>query len=397
MTLVIVLLALGLAFWLACLAWNVRNNLDVPLVSAAMPLDLREHPRVSILIPARNEAANLATTLPAFLAQDYDNYEVILADDASTDGTAELAQAFAERHPDRLRVIRIESLPPDWIGKPHALHSAFRVAQGEWVLATDADIVFHPQALRAGLWLAERQAAELVSIYPFAECRSFWEKVMMPVFVGALATFFPLRKINDSRSSVALASGGYILMRRSVWAGLGGYEAIRREMIDDLNTARLVKHSGRRIFVAMTRNLVRTRMYSSFREIWEGLRKNNFAAFRYSVLRSLGVAAGVLLTNLLPLVCLAYGASHWAAGRQWPSGSAGLILALSLAQYGLSALLHGVLVSFYRIGWGYALLAPLGAIVYTAISLDSMLRTLLGKGVSWKLRHYGKPSWEAEE
>ncbi|OFV90954.1 MAG: hypothetical protein A3H28_03555 [Acidobacteria bacterium RIFCSPLOWO2_02_FULL_61_28] len=397
MSAVIFLLALGLALWLASLAWNAWNSREVPSVSAAMPFPLRANPRVSILIPARNEAAILATTLPAFLSQDYDNYEVILADDASTDGTAAFAeqlaaQHFAAQHRGRLRVVRIESLPPDWVGKTHALHKAFEAAQGDWVLATDADVVFHPKALRAGLWLAEQQQAELVSIYAFLECSSFWEKVMMPIFALLLATVFPLRKINDPRSSVALASGGYILMRRRAWADLGGYEAIRAEMIDDLNTARRVKHAGHRIFVAMTRNLVRTRMYASFGEIWEGLRKNAFAAHRFSVARLLGATAVTWLTNLLPLLGLAYSGFEWAAGGGGAPARLPLLFALSLAQYSLAVLLHLVLVAFYRIRWSYALLAPLGAIVYTVISLDSMLRTLLGKGVTWKLRHYGKRS-----
>ena len=394
---VISLLEFGLAVWVATLVWNAWNSRDVPSVSAAKEFSLRANPRVSILIPARNEAAILATTLPAFLAQDYENYEVILVDDASTDGTAELAQSFASRHPDRLRVIRIESLPENWVGKTHALHQAFQAATGEWVLATDADIVFHPKALRAGLWLAETQQAELVSIYAFLECDSFWEKVMMPGFGGALFTFFPLRKINDPRSSVALASGGYILMRRRTWAGLGGYEAIRHEMIDDLNTAKRVKHSGHRIFVAVTRNLLRTRMYASFGEIWEGMRKNVFAAFRYSVARTLGAAAGSLLMNLLPLLGLTYSAGRWFGVAPGVSGQADVIFAFSAGQYSLCVLLHLVIVAFYGIRWRYALLAPLGAILYTLIGLDSMLRTLLGKGVSWKLRRYGKPPWEGED
>jgi hopene-associated glycosyltransferase HpnB len=391
------LLMLGVALWLACLVWNVHNSRETPVVTATMTFALREHPRVSILIPARNEAAILAMTLPAFLAQDYDNYEVILADDASTDGTGELAQSFAARHPGRLRVIRIEGLPPGWIGKAHALHRAFEAADGDWVLATDADVVFHPKALRAGLWLAERQQAELVSIFAFLECGSFWEKLMMPVFGLMLASVFPLRKINDPQSSVALASGGYILMRRETWAGLGGYEVIRGEMIDDLNTARRVKHSGRRIFVAVTRSLLRTRMYESFSEMWEGLTKNAFAAHRYSAIRSLTLIAGIWFTTLLPLVALVW-TTFWRAmpaGEQSPGMD--LVFVLALAQYFLSAALHSVLIAFYGIPWGYALLAPLGSLLYTAIALDSMLRTLLGKGVSWKLRVYGRPSGGAKK
>jgi hopene-associated glycosyltransferase HpnB len=360
-----------------------------------MPFSLRTEPRVSILIPARNEAAILARTLPLFLTQQYGDYEVILADDASTDGTGDLARSFASQNPERLRVVSIHDLPPGWVGKTHALQKAFEAASGEWVLATDADIVFHPKALRAGLWLAERHDAELVSLFAFLECGSFWERLMMPVFGLMLATVFPLRKINDPRSSVAIASGGYILMRREAWASLGGYEAIRGEMIDDLNTARLVKHSGRRIFAALTRDLLRTRMYSSFGEIWEGLRKNAFAAHRFSVFRMLAFIAGAWLTTLLPLAALAYSVFLLlTVGGEFPPG-VGLIFAMSVAQCALSVSLHFLLISFLGIPRGYALLAPFGSLLYTAIAFDSMLRTLSGAGVSWKLRQYGKPSCEA--
>ena len=394
---IVLLLGFGLTLWIVCLAWNLRNNREVASVSAAMPFALQTEPRVSILIPARNEAAILAKTLPLFLAQEYGDYEVILADDASTDGTGDLARTLASQNPKRLRVVSIHDLPPGWVGKTHALHKAFEAARGEWVLATDADIVFHPQALRAGLWLAERHHAELVSLFAFLECGSFWERLMMPVFGLMLATVFPLRKINNPQSSVAIASGGYILMHRDSWAGLGGYEAIRGEMIDDLNTARRVKQSGRRIFAALTRDLVRTRMYSNFGEIWEGLRKNAFAAHRFSVLRIAAFIVGVWLTALLPLAALAYSIFRVvAAGGEFPPG-VGLILAMSLAQYTLSVWMHFLLISFLGIPRGYALLAPFGSIVYTAIAFDSMLRTLFGAGVSWKLRQYGTPSCETEK
>jgi chlorobactene glucosyltransferase len=393
----VMLLGIGVGLWVSCLAWNLYNNRDAPSVASGMRFPLAKEPRVSVLIPARNEADILATTLPALFSQEYGNYEVILADDASTDGTGKLARSLQSSHSDRLRIVRIEDLPPGWVGKNHALHRAFEAARGEWILATDADIMFHPKALRAGLWLAERESADLVSLCAFLECRSFWERLMMPVFALMLASVFPLRRINNPRSSVAIASGGYILMRRSMWADLGGYEAIRGEMIDDLNTARRVKHSGRRLFVAVTPDLVRTRMYENFAGLWEGLRKNAFAAHRFSVLRTGAFLLGNWLTTLLPLGVLSYSFVRLATtGVAFPPEMA-LIFWLSLAQYALSASLHLVLISFFRIPWVYALLAPFGALVYSTIALDSMLRTLFGQGVSWKLRQYGKPSWQPEK
>ncbi|MBI4460381.1 MAG: glycosyltransferase [Acidobacteria bacterium] len=395
MTALILFLIVGFALWLASLGWNLRHNRNAPRVTASMEFSLREHPRVSILVPARNEAEILQETLSAFLSQDHSDYEVILVDDASTDGTAKVAEQCAKQFPGRLRVLRVESLPSDWVGKTHALHQAFQVASGEWVLATDADILFHPSALRAGLWLAEQQRADLVSIYAFLECKSFWEKAMLPWFGLLLATFFPLRKINDPQSTVALASGGYILMRRRVWNRLGGYESILAEMIDDLNTARIVKHAGHRIFVAITQDLVRTRMYQNLSEIWEGLRKNAFAAHHYSTARLLAVVGGSVLCNLLPVMCLGYFglqlAIYGGLGEK-----AAVVFGLSLAEYLLIVVLHLPLLFYYGIGLPYALIAPLGGIVYACICLDSLGKTLVGRGVSWKLRRYRRPPVESE-
>jgi chlorobactene glucosyltransferase len=399
MSLLILLLVLGMLLWLVAALWNLRNARGYRALSAAMDFPLEDHPWVSILIPARNEAGILVSTLPRFLEQEYDNYEVIVVDDGSTDGTSQLAERFQKRYPKRLRVIRVEQLAPGWNGKIYALHNAFQAAQGEWVLATDADIVFHPKALGAGLWLAREQRADLVTIFAFAECVSFWEKLLLPGFSLMLSTFFPFRKINDARSSVAVASGGYILMRREVWAGLGGYESIRSQMIDDLNTARIVKHSGHRIFAVITRDLLTTRMYENFRETWEGLRKHAFAGNRYSVVRLLTAIGAMLLVSVLPLASLFYSSAHLllAGAGADDSSTFWIVLVLSSAQLVLEAGLHLPFVLYLRINAMYAFLAPLGNLVYACISLDSMTRTLLGEGVSWKLRHYGKPPVESQD
>jgi len=179
-------------------------------------------------------------------------------------------------------------------------------------------------------------------------------------------------------------------MRRSVWENLGGYQAIRSEMIDDLNTARMVKHSGHRIFAVITKDLLSTRMYHDFREIWEGLRKNAFAGNRYSVAKLLTAIGTISLTNALPLASLLYSARLLIknGASAWPLPA---VLVLSGAEYLLAAGLHMPYVIYLGIGFRYAFLAPLGSMVYACISLDSMIRTLAGEGVSWKMRQYGKP------
>ncbi len=396
MLVLIAALWLGLGLWILLAAWNWIHASGYVLVSGEDGFPLSGSPKVSILIPSRNEMDVLPASLPRFLGQNYDDYEVILVDDGSSDGTREWLAPLAREHEGKLRVIRLENPPPGWTGKNYALHRAFEQATGEWVLATDADILFHPNALRAGLWIAGREQAELVSIYAFMECRGFWERVLLPGFALLLASIFPAKKINDPASSVALASGGYILMRRNLWASLGGYERIRSEMIDDLNTARIVKHSGHRIFVAATRDLLRTRMYGNFREIWEGLRKNAFAGHRFSVAKLMVTTGGSLLCNLLPLIVFVWTLVLGAAPEPLLF-SQRVALALASGQLAISVLLHIPILHFLKLRWAYALMVPIGAVLYSAITLDSMFRTLAGRGVSWKNRQYRKTGQESPD
>lgn len=405
MSWVIAGLIAGIVLWLLLLLWNIFNFSGYHSIHSTSAMPLERTPRVSILVPARNEAGMLPQTLPGLLQQDYPDYEVVLVDDGSTDGTGEVAEriarSLAPEAAARLRLIRSEErLPPGWIGKNHALHVAFesvgaQPVPSDWVLATDADIVFHPQALRAGLSIAQREKAELVTIFAYMRCESFWEKLMMPGFALLISSVFPQKLINSPRSSVALASGGYILMRREVWAGLGGYGAIQSEMIDDLNTARLVKHSGRRIFATATRDLITTRMYESFRETWEGLRKSAFAGHRFNLAKAIAACGGYLLCNTLPLGVLAWFAVRWFAGGGEAVGPEATAVTLAAAEYFLIGLLHLPVLLYLNIGAGFGLLAPLAATLYAFITLESVARTLGGGGVSWKARQYGKPEQPA--
>jgi hopene-associated glycosyltransferase HpnB len=391
----------GIVLWSLMLLWNIYNYSGYYSMHSTSAMPLERTPRVSILVPARNEAAMLPSTLPGLLRQDYPDYEVVLVDDGSSDGTGDVAERIARELPPedgrRLRLIRSqEALPPGWVGKNHALHLAFesvgaQPAPSEWVLATDADIVYHPKALRAGLSIAERQKADLVTIFAFLNCESFWEKLFMPGFAVLLSAVFPQRLINSPRSSVALASGGYILMRRDVWAAQGGYRAIASDMIDDLNTARIVKHSGHRIFAAATCDLISTRMYESFREVWEGLRKNAFAGHRFNVAKALAATGGYLLCNALPLAVLLWFGVRWLAGGGKAVGPEATVVTLAAAEYFLVGLLHLPMLLFLNIGAGFGLLSPIAATLYAIITLDSVARTLAGGGVSWKARQYGKP------
>src|SRR5579863_1697191 len=182
-------------------------------------------PFVSIIVPARDEERTIRRCVTSLLDQDYDNSEVIVVDDGSTDKTASVLADLALRHPrgQRLRVERVDALPAGWAGKPHALHIGTQAARGDWLLFTDADTWHAPGALRFAMRQADNEGADLLSLGSTQELPGFWNKVMMPLAYMGISMLYPIKAVNDPRSPIALANGQYILIRRSAYDIVGGY------------------------------------------------------------------------------------------------------------------------------------------------------------------------------
>lgn len=390
-------LAVALVVWCALGIFHLWNARGLTVLSPGDPGGKHppstgtgtSTPRISIILAARNEEASLAATLASLLALDYPDFEVILVDDDSTDRTGAIADDWASRPgtAGRLRVVHNHELPAGWRGKVHALDLAERLASGDWLLSTDADVVFHPAALRVALAAAIREDAQLVSMAPEFEFGSFAEKVVMPAFSFLLSTLFPVRLVNSPRSKRAIAAGAFILMRRQDFEQLGGYASLRHTLVEDLRTAQLFKQNGRRIYVAVSRGLFRTRMYESAAELWEGLRRSAFEGTGQSALKVLGGLAGGNLLGTLPwgaAVCLL--ARDLADGRAIESDQA---LLLALAACLAAALVYLPFLIFLRVPPWYVFSLPLATLLYSFIAVDSAARSLAGRGVSWKDRRYG--------
>jgi hypothetical protein len=271
----------------------------------------------------------------------------------------------------------------------HALSLAERAATGEWLLATDADVVFHPRALRTAMERALQEGVDLFSIVPEFAFSSFWERMVLPAFSFLLTTLFPMRAVNDPRSRKALAAGAFILMRAETFRGLGGYESIRRAVTEDLRTAQMFKQGRRKIFLAPTRGLLRTHMYASGGELFEGLSRSAFEGTGFSVSKILGGVVIGILTALLPwAAALILGLSHALAHR---TGAPDPALILALATCAISALIYLPILFFLRLSPLYVFTLPLAAIFYAAVSVASMWKSLAGRGVSWKERRYRAP------
>ena len=254
--------------------WLRVTWLDAPAADANTGLmnQTPSYPSVCIIVAARNEANNIERALSSLLRLDYPDFEVILIDDQSNDGTGEIARGIAAMDA-RLSVITGTDLPAGWMGKSWALHQGVPKAKGEWLLFTDADCIHHPMSLQMAMGFALNQQKDFVSLIPSVELISRSEKLVMPVFSIVFGTLFsPARLMNHPDKAVA--AGGFILVKRRVYESVGGHASIRSSLVDDVSLARLVKQSGAKMWTSMTRDLVVARQYESFRALWEGLGKH---------------------------------------------------------------------------------------------------------------------------
>ncbi len=226
-------------------------------------------PVVSVIVPARNEEQCLGRCLESLVAQQGVAFEILVVDDGSTDRTRAIAASFSQ-----VQVLDAGTLPQGWTGKNHAAWQGAERARGRWLLFTDADTVHEPGSLPAAVAEAEQHGAALLSYSPRQEVESFWERALMPVIFAELAVTYPPAQVCDPKSPVAAANGQYLMMSREAYDAVGGHRAVAGTLLEDVALARLVKQSGRGLRFRYGGEAVRTRMYRSFAQMWEGWTKN---------------------------------------------------------------------------------------------------------------------------
>ena len=226
-----------------------------------------DSPEVSVIVPARNEEASLADCLSTLAGQAGVSYEVIVVDDDSTDHTRAIAESFS------VRVIAADPLPEGWSGKCNAAWSGARIARGHWLLFTDADTKHSPDSIAGGLQEAKESSADLLSYSPKQQVVSLAERALMPVIFAELATTYPPKQVSDPAFPVAAANGQYLLIRRETYDAIGGHAAAATSILEDVELAKRAKQAGHSLRFRMS-DVVTTRMYRSFREMWEGWTKN---------------------------------------------------------------------------------------------------------------------------
>ena len=353
------------------------------------PTDPHAAPRVTIIVPAKDEAERIGACIRSALSQDYPNFSVIAIDDRSTDGTGRILDELMAAHGPRLRVLHVRDgdLPKGWTGKCNALHTALPAADGEYLLFVDSDVILQPEALSATMSLAMRKNCDLVSLLPRFEGHTLGERLLVPLAGAGIATLYLIALTNNNHHPAAFANGQYLLIRRSAYAAIGGHAAVRGAFCEDVEIARRLKPRGYKVRLAMGSDLASVRMYSSLTDIVRGWSRNYYAASHGSPWRILlGIA--FLWLCCLP-VCLA--AAGWGIYRVAypiiPLGGEGWILTATVH---LTFMLVFVAQLYTWSGNRRyaALLFPLGTAGLMCIFVRALNLCATGR-VEWRGTQYG--------
>jgi cellulose synthase/poly-beta-1,6-N-acetylglucosamine synthase-like glycosyltransferase len=334
------------------------------------------NPRVSIIVPARNEEEDIEQSLTLLLALNYDNYEVIAVNDRSTDRTGKIMEKMAcgANPRGRLRVIHHRELPAGWLGKTHAMWTATKEATGDWLLFTDADVLFKPDSVRRALAYAEAERADHVVLFPQMIMKRPGEYMMIAFFQTMFVFGHRPWKVADPKTKDHMGVGAFNLIRRSAYDAVGTYEALRMEVLDDMKLGKVVKNAGlaqRNVFGA---DLISIRWARGARGVVENLTKNFFAVLSFQWLRALISAFGLAFLNLMPFlgVALAHG---W---ERLPYAIA--LASMFLIYLGMSWR--------SRVPAYYFALHPVSTLLFVYTLLWSTLYTLWNDGIVWRGTKY---------
>jgi hopene-associated glycosyltransferase HpnB len=344
-------------------------------------------PSVVAVIPARDEAAMLPETLPSLLEPGYPGeFSVVLVDDGSADGTAEVAESLGSAGGVVLKVIRGGPLPEGWAGKVWAMAQGAAVAGDcDYLLFTDADIAFGAGAVEELVRAAVTDDRVLVSQMALLRADTGWEKWIVPAFVYFFAQLYPFRRVGRPRSRTAAAAGGCMLVRREVLAAAGGLTRIRGARIDDIALARLLKRPpvAARCWLGFSTAVRSRRPYPRLALLWGMVARSAYTQLRYSPALLVGVVAGLAWLYLLPPVAAIGGLAALAAGA---GATAAWCAAAGLAGWAVQAVTFIPVLRLYRLSWLRAPGLPLVALLYTAMTVDSARRHYAGRGGEWKGR-----------
>jgi glycosyltransferase involved in cell wall biosynthesis len=359
--------------WLALAISAGFGVRKIPSVYSVAPLPDAECPTVSILFAARDEEGKLPDALATFLALDYPRYEVVAVDDRSADSTNTILQAAAQSDPC-LKVLRVDSLPAGWLGKPHALQRAYENSSGEWLVLTDADVHFAPDLLRRAIALAEKNQWDHLPLLADARLFTFGEKMVMTFFACAFVLATRPWSVSNPKSGAYIGIGAFQLIRRSAYEKMGTHRRLAMEVVDDVKVGKLVKEAGCRSGVGKAGPAVSVHWHAGVRNLIRGTEKNFFAAANYSLWMAGAQLFSIFMAWIFPWLVLPF-VHGWVR-----IFAAVAIVVPMMAQAGAAR--------EFRVPMLYAMTQPVAAVIFFWMLLRSTIVTLRNGGIRWRGTFY---------
>jgi len=334
------------------------------------PVLTGEQPSVSVVVPARNEAAKIEECLRSLLAQYYPDLNICAVDDRSTDATGSIMDRLQREFPGKLDVIHITELPSGWLGKTHAMWRGAAATQSDWILFTDGDIIFHPDALRRTLTYAELTRCDHLVIFPTLIMHTVGEKMMLGFFGLASSLLLRAWKVRNPRAKDHVGAGAFNLIRRSAYENLGTYQALRMEVVDDLKLGQAVKEHGFTQDCVRGPGLIELRWAEGAFGVVRNLQKNMFSLMRFSW----------PLAALASIAALIYHVGPWL----------GIFLAPGISKLGFGIALFSIVLLYARVSrrfhvspW-YVFTHPIAALMFVYTLLNSAVSSVIHGGVLWR-------------
>lgn len=330
--------------------------------------------KLSVVIAARNEVGHIETALRTLAQQSHPDYEIIVVNDRSTDGTGEVIDRLGGEFPGRIKPVHITELPEGWLGKCNALHQGGEAAEGEFILFTDADVEFEGTVLERAHWYALGEGADQVCVLPETVAHNFWERAMLNAFGICFMLYFQPHRVSMRQTGKFVGIGAFNMVRTAMYRRIQGHRFLRMQVIDDLGLGKLVKFSGGVVRMVWGQRFVRVRWQASLWEHVRGLEKNFFAWTNYSVLVTVVAVLGVWVMFVWPWVGLFVGG--------WGAKVVALIaLIVQVVVAGAGA---------RRAGYGavHGLTAAIGGVFLTVALIRSAWITLRQGGVRWRDSFY---------
>lgn len=341
----------------------------------------RQLPSLSVLVPARNEEANIGACVASLCAQNYPGVlEILVLDDNSTDRTGEIVAALAEKD-DRIRLLTGGELLPGWKGKPNALRQLQAAATGEILLLTDADCIFYPGSLAAAVIHREEIGTDCLSLKPYLECVTFWENVVLPLQYFMVFCMLPIPCVGGTKNpAFAAANGAFLMLPKKIYDKIGGHEAVKGEMAEDVKFAQHVKACGYRLVYGDGTTTYKVRMYDSLAGIFHGFSKNLFPAMDRSLPVLIGWCLFLITTQVVPFLFVA--SSAYKNVRTWDS------FWFPFWHVVVAMTLRVALTFRFRQALWAVFTHPVGWLVTMCIAANSAYQSYSGRGHSWKGRVY---------